>query len=304
MNTEHPPHNVTNKSLLIFSAWLSILLISELPDILCSTLVGRIPAWLLWVKVVFLILFAVLCRLRERLLPLKPFAVVMAIFYIALSVSELVKTLPWWQGLMGESDSIGLVYLRPMIRDIGVTLAVLAALWIVKRRRSEFFFVRGQLDATIEPVRWLGIGPGESWSRFGWIFASVAALGVAIPTFLSLRPSWDLLQRAIPSLPAVLLLAAINAFNEEIYFRATLLSTLPAAIGKNHALLISVVIFGLAHYLNGSPPGVVGFAMTGFLAWLMGKSMLETKGLCWPWFIHFVPDVVVFASYAVALAQQ
>ncbi len=39
--------------------------------------------------------------------------------------------------------------------------------------------------------------------------------------------------------------------------------------------------------------------MTGFLAWILGKSMLETRGLLWPWFIHFVPDVVIFASYAV-----
>jgi hypothetical protein len=26
--------------------------------------------------------------------------------------------------------------------------------------------------------------------------------------------------------------------------------------------------------------------------------MLETKGLLCPWIVHFVPDVVVFASYA------
>lgn len=38
--------------------------------------------------------------------------------------------------------------------------------------------------------------------------------------------------------------------------------------------------------------------MTGFLAWLLGKSMLETRGIGWPWFIHFLPDVVIFLSYA------
>ena len=84
-----------------------------------------------------------------------------------------------------------------------------------------------------------------------------------------------------------------------MYFRATLLSTLPQVIGKNQALLINVAFFGLAHYLYGSPPGVVGFMMTGFLALLLGKSMLETKGLRWPWTIHFLPDVVIFFSYAV-----
>ncbi len=32
--------------------------------------------------------------------------------------------------------------------------------------------------------------------------------------------------------------------------------------------------------------------------------MLETKGLLWPWVMHFVPDVVVFASYAIAYVGQ
>ena len=35
--------------------------------------------------------------------------------------------------------------------------------------------------------------------------------------------------------------------------------------------------------------------MTGFLAWLIGRSMLETRCMLWPWIIHFCPDVVVFA---------
>jgi membrane protease YdiL (CAAX protease family) len=121
---------------------------------------------------------------------------------------------------------------------------------------------------------------------------------------LGARPTPDLLVRVVPRLPAVLLFAAVNAFNEEIYFRATLLSTLPQIVGKDHALLINAAFFGLAHYLYGSPPGLVGFLMTGFLAWLIGKSMLETKGLFWAWFIHFLPDVVIFISYAVLWIKQ
>ena len=35
--------------------------------------------------------------------------------------------------------------------------------------------------------------------------------------------------------------------------------------------------------------------MAGFLGWLLGKAMLETHGLAWPWFIHFVQDVLTFS---------
>jgi len=118
-----------------------------------------------------------------------------------------------------------------------------------------------------------------------------------------MHPTLETLLQALPLLPAALFFAAINAFNEEIYFRTSLLSTLPEVIGRSQAMLISITLFGLAHYLYGSPPGIVGFLMTGFLAFLLGKSMLETRGFIWPWFIHFLPDAVIFFSYAVVFMQ-
>jgi membrane protease YdiL (CAAX protease family) len=291
---------------LILSAWFSILLISDLPDIICGAVFWQVPAWMFGAKVGFLVLFFVLCFIWKNLRLLRPYAFVMLVFYAALAASEWVKTSAWWAGLISDQikPSFALTYLRPYLRDIVVTLAVIAALWVVKRRRSEFFLVKGQLNAPIEPIRWLGIRQGKSWRTFGWIFALVAALAVAVPTLLAMKPSPDMFSRAAASLPAILIFAAINAFNEEIYFRASLLATLPQVIGKNHALLINIVFFGLAHYLYGSPPGLIGFLMTGFLAWLLGKSMLETKGLFWAWFIHFLPDVVIFYSYAIAWGRQ
>jgi membrane protease YdiL (CAAX protease family) len=109
---------------------------------------------------------------------------------------------------------------------------------------------------------------------------------------------------ALPLVPAGILFAAINAFNEETYYRATLLSTLHEVIGTNHALMINAVFFGMGHYLYGSPPGVLGFLMAGFLGWLLGKSMLETKGMGWAWVMHFVMDVIVFTAYAVQWAAR
>jgi hypothetical protein len=160
------------------------------------------------------------------------------------------------------------------------------------------------MDAPIEPVRWLGIKAGESWKAFGWIFTGAAALAVFIPTILAIAPSGDTIRRALPLVPAALLFAAINAFTEEAYFRTSFLSTLHEVIGKTHTLLLTLVFFGLSHWLWGSPPGIIGFLMTGFLAWLIGKSMLETKGILWPWIIHFVPDAVVFISYALLFVQS
>jgi membrane protease YdiL (CAAX protease family) len=294
------------RRLLIISAWFSILMISDLPDIISKYCFGQVPELLIMFKAAFLLLYLITCLIVKKLRLLLPYTFVMLIFYLSLSASDWVRTSELWIGLIGDDvkPSYTLLYLRPFIRDIGVTLLVAGALWIMNKKLSDFYLVRGQLDAPVEPVRWLGIKEGESWQKFGWIFAVIAALAVAVPTILALRPSAEILKKCIPLIPSAILFAAINAFNEEIYFRATLLSTLPKVIGKNHAMLINVSFFGLAHYLYGSPPGIIGFMMTGFLAFLLGKSMIETKGLLWPWLIHFLPDVIIFFSYAILWVRQ
>ncbi len=291
---------------LVLFAWLSIVMISDLPDIICKYASGVVPVWMFWGKTGFMAAFLIMCLLYQKLRLLRPYAFVMLIFYLALSASDWLRTSAWWIGLMGDdaSPSFVLMYTRPFIRDTGVTIIVIIALWIVKKKRSEFFLVKGQLDAPIEPVIWMGIKKPEPWRKFAWIFAIIAALAVAVPTILSLKPSAEVLKKCIPLIPAAILFAGINAFNEELYFRATIFSTLTQVIGKTNAILINITYFGLAHYLYGSPPGVTGFLMTGFLAFLLGKSMLETKGFLWPWLIHFLPDVMIFYSYAIIWVQQ
>jgi hypothetical protein len=290
---------VNDKRLAPAFAWGMILLVSDLPDVLFKAFAGRVPGRLAWAKVGLLAIGLAACFVWKRLRNLRPFAFVFFVFFLALNLSGLVRETVWWSGRFnGEYVSFGLGYAGIYLLDCGVTLAVLAALWIVKRRRIAFFLVKGDLAAPIGPVRWLGIRSGESWRKFGWIFAVIAGLAVAVPTTLASHVSAGAFGRAASLLPFVLLFAAVNAFNEEVYFRASLLSTLAAVVGRGHALLMIAVFFGMAHCLYGSPPGVVGFLMTAFLGWLLGKSMLETRGLLWPWFIHFVPDVVVFLSYA------
>lgn len=305
MNANHSLQNPQEKRFLISAAWVSILLVSDLPDILWNALLGQVPEWLVWIKVGLLGLLFGLCLIWKAVQRLWQYALVLLVLYIALGGSAwLAGDTSRWQSRFGGSQvSFTIGYLGIYIRDLGVALAVIATLWIVKRHRSEFFLAKGQLDAPIEPVRWLGIRKGESWRTFGWIFVIVVSLGILIPTALTLRLSPDTLLRAAPLLPSILIFAAVNAFTEEIYFRASLLSTLHDVIGRTHALLINVVFFGLAHYLYGSPPGVIGFLMTGFLAWLLGKSMLETRGIFWAWFIHFLADVIIFASYVIAWVQ-
>lgn len=293
------------KRALVGAAWAAMLVVSDVPDILIVALGGSVPAWMAWAKTGFLAGFLLLTLAWRALRPLWQYALIFLTLFLALGLTGLVRDTSWFQSRFNYAGVPFFTgYAALFVLDILVALAVLAVLWLMQRDRRAFFLVRGQTAAPIAPVRWLGIKAGESWRVFGWIFAGCAGLAVAIPTILGIAPSAANFMKALPLLPAALCCAAVNAFTEEAYFRCSLLSTLHQTIGPAHALLLSVVFFGLGHWLYGSPPGPVGALMVGFLAWLLGKAMLETRGFLWPWFIHFVPDAVIFFSYALLFVRS
>jgi hypothetical protein len=301
MATREPRHD----PFVVASAWAVMLLVSDAPEIVWSITGGEPPHVLAWAKVGVVAALAALALVVRALRPLLGYAIVLCVFQLALRGSAAVQAWPSWRGVFGgERVSFVVGYAGLYLLDFAVVGAVLVALWLVKRRRADFFLAVGRLDAPIRPIRWLGIRKGESWRVFGWIFAAVAGLAVLVPSALAMQVTRGEFARAAPLILAGVGFAAINAFNEEVYFRASFLATLPEAVGEGHALLLSAVFFGLAHVLYGSPPGIAGFLMTGFLAWLLGRAMLETKGLGWPWLIHFVPDVVIFGSYAIAWVRR
>jgi membrane protease YdiL (CAAX protease family) len=284
---------------VVISAWLSVLLVSDLPNVLLARFAGIDPTWLPWAKVGVLAVALVFSLVTKAFHPLWGFTFVFLVFFLANNGVDWVRGTEYWQSRF-EYDGVAYptFFLPFHSLDIIRSLLVIAALWFVKRNRADFFLTKGQMDAPIEPVRWLGIKQGESWRVFGWIFTACAAVAIVIPLAYSVPLTAEAFSRALPYLPLAILLAGLNAFAEETYFRASILSTLADPLGKNHALLLACIFFGLGHWLSGSPPGFVGFALTGFLAFLLGKSMLETRGMLWAWIMHFVPDVFIFFSYA------
>jgi hypothetical protein len=46
---------------------------------------------------------------------------------------------------------------------------------------------------------------------------------------------------------------------------------------------------------NAFPGASIGVLLAGFLGWILAKSMRETRGMFWAWFIHFWQDVLIFS---------
>ncbi|HKL12543.1 MAG TPA: CPBP family glutamic-type intramembrane protease, partial [Halanaerobiales bacterium] len=63
------------------------------------------------------------------------------------------------------------------------------------------------------------------------------------------------------------------------------------------SLYLTSLFFGIAHFY-GVPYGVVGVIMATFLGYIIGKSMLETRGFFWAFIIHMILDILIFSFMA------
>jgi hypothetical protein len=82
-----------------------------------------------------------------------------------------------------------------------------------------------------------------------------------------------------------------------------LLVTVGPLCGRKHGLWISATFFGIAHYF-GMAGGIPGLIASTFLGWILGKAILETHGLFWAWWIHFLTDIAIFFFMAVSLTPN
>jgi hypothetical protein len=291
---------ISKSKALIVTAWVFLLLSSGLPRIILqevfhdpvsNNLATAIPA-------VVITLGLMLTFAWDAVRGLRSFFV---LFLILVAVEWFVYTqvdrLPFYQAWLNHPSFNVYMLAEQSLRSL-VTLAIIAALFILKKHANAFFLVKGDVSAPAEAVRPLGIKNGEQWSKIGRNFTLILSSGTLIFLLLAGLPALDIVVRALPFLPAIFLAAALNAFNEEVTYKASFLSVLENVVGKHQALWLMAAYFGIGHYY-GVPYGVIGVLMAGFLGWFLGKSMLETRGLWWAWFIHFWQDVLIFAFLAI-----
>ena len=288
---------IPQRNIVLIVAWAVTLLVSTLPKILLNELGDGAPNWLFWGQIAFVAVMFALTFLWKATKPLAAYFIVILVLFLAewglqnwLGESSLWKS--WFSSTAFTSSMLSMQILR-----FGVALIMVAAMLVIKKQRSAFFLVKGDLSAIAEPIPLLMKKP-EPWSKFGPTLALFISLGTLAFLVIASRPSLSVLAKVLPFLPFVLLFAAMNAFSEEMNYKASFLSVLHGVAGKNQSLLLMAAFFGIGHYY-GVPYGIVGVLMAGFLGWLLGKSMLETKGFVWAWFIHFLQDILIFSFMAI-----
>lgn len=277
--------------------WIGTLLVSPLPAIAWRVGFGGDPQDTYLIRLIFALLFLGGSLLVASYRPLRGyFALLLGYHLLGAFVSPWVSQQAFWQAHFGKQSGWFQQMLGVQILRLLTPMAVIA--WFALRgvERRAYFLARGQLDATVRPEPVLGI-TRDRWKRFGSMLALIVTAITLGFLLMGARPSAKDALGALPLLPGVLLLAALNAFNEELPYRGALLSQLLPVLSNRQAVLLTAALFGLGHFF-GVPAGLPGMLMAGVLGWLLGKSMIETRGMFWAWLIHFLQDVCIFFFFA------
>jgi hypothetical protein len=290
----------------LYVAWAATLTASTLTLIPWRELLGGEPGWWWGATAIMIISLFTSTLLIERLRQVCGYITIISlIFFLGLGGGWQTGLVPLIRGSQLWIDSVesapwATSALATHLLKLLIPLTILSYLLARGRSLKDIHLVKGDVSAMAEPSRLIGMKKPEPWTRVGSVFAVIFSTGTVAFVLLSSRPSIDVLIRVLPLIPVAIVIAALNGFNEEFTLRAAPLSELVAVVGKNQALLMTTVFFGLGHFY-GVPPNLIGVTLAGFLGWFLGKSILETRGFFWAWLIHFVQDIFVFTFLAMAV---
>ncbi len=164
MTVEHPrPRTLTIR------AWTFLLLASGFPRIIAQEifdyqvsfdLSSAFAAIVIIIGLTLRFVWSDVRGLRQFFIP----------FLVLVGAEWLIYTkadqLPFYRSWL-NNPSFNVFMLAEQSLRLMVTLAIIAALFILKKTRAAFFLVRGDTSALAEPVRWMGIKDGERWNKLG-----------------------------------------------------------------------------------------------------------------------------------------
>lgn len=292
----------SNRTLLVLIAWVSTLLLSKFPLVVARDMLGTDIPWITtaWLGIAFLLFTAT--YFWKALSPLRGYFLVMGTIFIATAVLDpVIRQSSIWQNLFGGQSELIAVFGDRVLLTME-TFVVLFALFLMGLKRQETFLVIGNLQAAVGDqessrkklkLSWSALGPMMAILLGGLFFTFLASQNAGATSNFKVAFTW---------LPLILLCAALNAFGEEAMYRAAPLATLLPSVGKKHALWLTSLWFGFGHYYGGIPSGPIGLIQTGLLALLLGKAMLETRGVGWSWIIHMVLDTVIYFFIAATMS--
>jgi membrane protease YdiL (CAAX protease family) len=276
---------------VLIAGWAAVLVASDLDYIIARVAGLDLPHWTPLPRAAALLVLALIIPRSGRLVHARGFVLALATFVTGHCVVDVIqRSVPWFTGTPHAWRMLVRVFLR-------LIPAALMGLTLVGSQlsRSDLFLGWGDLRARAS----LPFVRGARWSLLSPVLllftSAILVLQLCLVSHSSERFHPTALVWAIP---AAVLFAIVNASWEEFCFRCILLARGVRAFGVSQAVAATSLLFGLAHY-GGHPSGFSGVVMASFLAWILARSMVDTRGWGWAWLLHFAQDVIIFSAVVV-----
>lgn len=272
------------------------LIASILPEIIFREWIGSVPAILSLVKLIILLLAYILFRYLKNS-KISKYTLVLGVIILVEILTKFTTSSSLWQETFDRNSFVGNFGGSILLKLIGI-IPVVAVLIALFRSPAEVYISKGDLSIKADEIKWLGIRKHMiSWRKLAIISALCISTGTVLLTIftvtgISAKINTDNLMKYIPF---VVIFALLNSLCEGIVYRSAILGSLKNVLPKNQLMIIAAMIFGIAHYY-GAPSGIVGVIMSFLLGWYLCRSMYETKGFVSSWIIHFMQDIVIFAT--------
>ena len=171
-------------------AWIVVILCSMMPRILLQEIFGQSVSpetqAIMALSVILVVLLA--SFVWEPLRRLWPFLILFAVLVgIQWLVYNRIDELPFYRTWL-RNPSFNVFMLAEQSLNLMVTLVIIAALFLMGKKRKDFYLACGNTNAPVEPVRWMGVKPGERWKKFGIILTLCISLGTLTFLVIAGRP--------------------------------------------------------------------------------------------------------------------
>jgi membrane protease YdiL (CAAX protease family) len=268
-----------------------LVLVLTLPEIILRAFMYVDTSWMLPARIGLLVILLALTFVWTFIRPLRGLTLIFLVIYGVEG---------WFFGTLLPHSQIypqvfggdpNLAFFGERLMRIGASLVMLLVLMGMGLKRQDFFLTVGNLTATAEPEKWGVPRKPEIWLGFSLRYAVIIVTILLIFMVPAMQPSLSNLSVGLVLFAAVC--ALMNAFAEEFLYRSALLPQVLPLFGKGASLILLASWFGMGHYF-GVPSGVTGVILVAIGGWVFAKSMVETRGMVWPLFMHFVSDFTVY----------
>jgi membrane protease YdiL (CAAX protease family) len=275
---------------LLYLAWAIVILLT-VPEIILRAFMRIDTSWMLPARIALLAALTALTLVWPLIRPLRGMLVIFLVIY-AVEAWLFLTAVPQTQvfrDLIGADPDRA--FLGERILRMGAVLVMLAVLLLMGFRRRDLFLAVGDLRATATATKLKIPHKDQPWTTFGRNYAIISVGLLLFFLIPALKPS--LADLSVGLVLFAVACAAMNSFAEEFLYRSALIPQVLPLFGKGATLMLLPAWFGLAHYF-GVPNGFTGVLLAGVGGWFFAKSMIETRGIAWAWFLHFLADFTVY----------